>query len=164
MNDAKSSSLTSILAESAKLSQSDEDKSKKEEDDKKERRVIKMVILNGVFNFLLRAPDMLFWMENVNTWSIVFTSFQFFSSTGQYMPGFFSFIADIGYFTYILTFTTNFFIFYTFNKNFKEAYVFFWTSKTKLNTNATTSVLGRSPLGIWLREIIMRKNDNFFLI
>jgi hypothetical protein len=101
-------------------------RTKANEDAKKEWRGIKMVILNGVFNFVLRAPDMLFWLKNNSTWSI------FKSELGEtmrtlytYMPGFLSMIADIGYLTYILTFVTNFVIFYQFNKNFKEAVVFY---------------------------------------
>jgi hypothetical protein len=109
-----------------KLSKENEDKVKMEEDFKKERKVIKMVVLNGVFNGVLRAPDMLFWMENQNMYSSV----DVWVSIGRYMPGFVNFLADIGYLTYILTFTTNFFIFYKFNKNFHEAVVF-WNSSAK---------------------------------
>jgi hypothetical protein len=50
----------------------DEDKKRKEEDTKKERKVLKMVVLNGVVNFILRAPDILFWMENTYVWSVLF--------------------------------------------------------------------------------------------
>jgi hypothetical protein len=120
-----SSTLTAIPAEAPKLL--DEDKKKKEEDNKKERRVIKMVILNDILNFILRAMDMLFWMENTNTWLILFPHLAHnrVDEYGRFLPGILSFIPDFGYFTYILTFTSNFFIFYTFNKNFKEAVVFF---------------------------------------
>jgi hypothetical protein len=133
MNDSKSFSTTAV--ETVNISQSDEYRKREEEDDKKERRVIKMVILNGVFNFLLRAPDMLFWMENVNTWSVLFNPLNGSSWTGLYMPGLLSFLADIGYLTYILTFTSNFFIFYMFNKNFKDAVGLLWTTKSKLNSS-----------------------------
>jgi hypothetical protein len=100
--------------------QSDQDKKREEEDIKKERRVIKMVILNGFFNFFLRAPDILFWMEYQGVWSI-------FDNGGLTLlaPGFLSFIVDISLLTYILTFSTNFLIFYLYNKNFKEAVMFF---------------------------------------
>jgi hypothetical protein len=103
-----------------------EDKIREEEDEKKERKVIKMVVINGILNFVLRAPDMLFWMENNNFWSI-------FKNTLVYtplLPGFLAFIPEIGYITYILTFSSNFFIFYKFNKNFNDAVMFFWTSKS----------------------------------
>jgi hypothetical protein len=133
MNAAKSSTVAASLSET-----NNEDKKKEAEDEKKERRVITMVILNGVLNFVLRAPDMLFWMENKMTWSIF--NFQFFDSAddydynlavGQLPPGIFSLIPDIGYFTFILTFSTNFCIFYKFNKNFNEAVVFRASKKSK---------------------------------
>jgi hypothetical protein len=100
---------------------------KEEEDEKREQKVIKMVVLNGLFNFILRTPDMLFWLENANTWQFflndvlhVFIN-RSFNTLAMYFPGFLSFIADIGYLTYILTFTTNFIIFYKFNTKFKNA-------------------------------------------
>jgi hypothetical protein len=114
-----------------------EDKKKETEDGKKERRVIKMVILNGVLNFFLRAPDMLFWLENKITWSILLvhindiTDFNSDYILNNAAPGMLSLIADIGYLTYILTFSTNFLVFYKFNKNFKEAVIFIPDLKRK---------------------------------
>jgi hypothetical protein len=131
MNVPKSSSspLTTVSAEAENLSKLGEDKKREKEDGKKEQRVIKMVIINCIFNFLLRAPEMLFWIENTNAELVLFPSGSLFGTSNgqyiQYMPGFLSFIADIGYFAYIVTFSSNFFVFYTFNKNFKEAVVFF---------------------------------------
>jgi hypothetical protein len=111
-------------------SQLSESKKVDTEDDKKERRVIKMVVLNGIFNFFLRVPDALFWIGYHNLLLIAFNN-QIFFNINQFMPGFFILIADICYFAYILTFTTNFIIFYEFNKNFREAVVFFYTTATK---------------------------------
>jgi hypothetical protein len=108
--------------------QSDNQKKRKEEEDKKERRVVKMVILNSVFNFVLRAPDVLFLTENQNIMSIFLPSdfiFQLYKLS-EFPPGLLSFIVDIGYLTYILTFSSNFFIFYKFNSKFKGA-VAFWS-------------------------------------
>jgi hypothetical protein len=103
-----------------------EDNTKADDDDKKERRVIKMVVLNGILNFVLRAPDMLFWMENTKMMLIVFGDINgVLFRILEFVPGLLIFIADIGYFTYILTFTTNFAIFYKFNKNFKKAVLIF---------------------------------------
>jgi hypothetical protein len=99
-----------------------EDKKRVEEDGKIERMVIKMVVINGLLNFILRAPDMLFWMENTNMFVLI--------SAYHMPPGILSFIADIGYFSYILTFSTNFVIFFKFNKNFNNEVVFFLTSKS----------------------------------
>jgi hypothetical protein len=55
-----------------KTSHTEDKKNEEEEDGKKERKVIKMVVLNGVFNFIFRAPDILFWMENKTILSFVF--------------------------------------------------------------------------------------------
>jgi hypothetical protein len=131
MNSVKSSPSTATSPNASVLtskSKTNEDKKREEEDGIKERRVIKMVVLNGVFNFCLRAPDMLFWLENENIWAIVFPTTDTSLTENvlwMYAPGILSFIADIGYFSYILTFTTNFFIFYKFNSKFKEAVVIF---------------------------------------
>jgi hypothetical protein len=105
------------------LENANKDMKREEEDMKKERKVIKMVILNGIFNFFLRAPDVLFWIENENVWFVLFRD-QVAIQSNAYVsvtPGLFGLIADVGYFTYILTFTTNFVIFFKFNANFKEA-------------------------------------------
>jgi hypothetical protein len=108
----------------------DKDKKKKEEDLSKERRVIIMVVLNSIINFVLRAPDLLFWMENSSVWNVLFAN-KVICEIQKLMPGMLTLVADIGYFTYILTFTTNFFIFYNFNKNFKKAVLLF--IKLKVN-------------------------------
>jgi hypothetical protein len=105
------------------------DKKKEEEDGKKERRVIKMIVLNGLFNFFLRSPDLLVWLQ--------YNVIRNFLARGGYtwehlsivIPGFSNIIVDIGYFTYILTFSTNFFIFYKFNSKFEAAVIFFKTTK-----------------------------------
>jgi hypothetical protein len=49
-----------------------EDKEREKEDKVKERKVIKMVVLNGILNYILRAPDMFFWLENVRSFSVLF--------------------------------------------------------------------------------------------
>jgi hypothetical protein len=95
------------------------DVKKSEEDEKKERRVIKMVFFNGFFNFLLRFSDVLVLFENENIWK------SFAAYLASKLPGFMNLFVDIGYFTYILTFSTNFLIFYKFNSKFREAVVFF---------------------------------------
>jgi hypothetical protein len=105
------------------LLQSDEEKKKEEEDLRREKRVIKMVLINGIINFLLRAPDMLFWLANHNIWSGLLET-KAVDVIDSYSPGLLGLIFDVGYLTFILTFTTNFFIFYFFNTKFKEAVVF----------------------------------------
>jgi hypothetical protein len=114
MNHAPNSS-----ASLTKCQPSDEEMKIEEEDGKKERKVIKMVVLNGVLNFIFRAPDMLFWIENYKFWPTLMPK----QSTMiiQTVSGILSFVVDISYFAYILTFTTNFLIFYNFNSKFKQA-------------------------------------------
>jgi hypothetical protein len=125
MGRSKPTSATTASVTNTSQS-ADEYKEKEDEDLMKERRVIKMVIFNGFFNFVLRSPDIMFWVEYHGSWTTVFGGN---SVTGQvnfsqYMPGVLSFVADIAYLAYIITFTTNFFIFYKFNSKFKEAVVF----------------------------------------
>jgi hypothetical protein len=131
LNTSKASSISLALAEEVNTSKADEDKKKAEfEDTKKERKVINMVVLNGVINFIFRAPDILFWMENKSLISDIFNKGGPKYNT-EFVTGILNLIADIGYLTYIITFTTNFVIFYNFNKNFKEAVVFFNCKKNK---------------------------------
>jgi hypothetical protein len=107
---------------------------KEENDLKKERKLIKMVIINGILNFALRMPDMLFWLE----YKTVYQSFPDYVlfCISSYVPGFVSFILDVSYLTYIFTFTTNFVIFYNFNLKFKEALnLDSWTKMLQKNQN-----------------------------
>jgi hypothetical protein len=109
-----------------------EDRKREEEDNKKERKVIKMVVLNGIFNFVFRAPEMLFWIENANSWPILFIVGEHSNSStdGNFsFPGILNLLADVLYFAYILTFSSNFLIFYKFNNNFGDAVRFFWAEK-----------------------------------
>jgi hypothetical protein len=128
------STVTTAYSATKSTSKADESKNKiDKENEKKERKVIKMVVLNGIFNFVLRAPEIFFWIENASIFSLVFPDqsrpmdylSDRSSGLGYYVPGLLGLVADIGYLSYILTFTTNFIIFYKFNKNFKEAVVFF---------------------------------------
>jgi hypothetical protein len=115
----------SFTSQSPNISQTeDDDKKREEEDRKKERRIIIMVVINSVLNFFLRAPDLLFWMENIQIWQAVFPDYTI-NKIGQLVPGFLSFITDISYLAFILTLSTNFFIFYGFNRKFNEAVVLF---------------------------------------
>jgi hypothetical protein len=135
LNAPKSAAETCSVGSEIK-SQTDIDNKKREEEDiKKERKVIKMVVLNGIFNFVLRAPEMLFWIENSKSWDILFGVVDSPLLDSVSFPGFLNIIVDICYFAYILTFSSNFFIFYKFNKNFGEAVILFWTKKTNKEKN-----------------------------
>jgi hypothetical protein len=98
-----------------------------DEDEKKERRIIKMVVLNGVFNFFLRSPDLLIWLQYSVIREAMVVGFTW-AEVSVLIPGFLSFLTDAGYFMFILTFISNFIIFYKFNTKFKEAVVL-WHSK-----------------------------------
>jgi hypothetical protein len=128
--------LTTTCSEASTHQEGEDRKRREDEDEKKEIKVIKMVVFNGFFNFVLRAPDILFWMENASIFTKVFPEQKYTywvkgTSLAYYVPGLLTLIADIGYLSFILTFTTNFIIFYKFNKNFKEAVVFFKSSAIK---------------------------------
>jgi hypothetical protein len=128
MNAPNSALKTSSVRDEKKSQTNQEDKKKLEEDSKKERKVIKMVVLNGFFNFVLRAPEMVFWIENCRSWPIFFGfTISNHQSTKFTFPGILNLLADVGYFAYILTFSSNFLIFYKFNKNFRKAVVLFRT-------------------------------------
>jgi hypothetical protein len=123
MNAPKQAVKTDSVGDNTKSKKDLEDKKREEENSEKEWKVITMVVLNGIFNFVLRAPEMVFWIENSKCWSILFgisngDLYYYFS-----FPGFLNLIADVGYFAYLLTFSSNFFVFYKFNKNFKEEVV-----------------------------------------
>jgi hypothetical protein len=131
MNASKSSSLATEEKATTAQTAEDEDKKREDEDNKKERRIVIMVVLNSILNFLLRAPDNLFWMENAQLLQDFFGDDHKLALVGRSIPSFLTFISDIGYVAYILTFSTNFFIFYKFNKKFNEAVVFYKSSKPK---------------------------------
>jgi hypothetical protein len=102
---------------------------KAKEDETKERRVIEMVVFNSILNLILRAPDMLFWLESTEILSDLFSSD--YISFLAYFHGFANLLVDASYFMYIMSFSTNFAIFYYFNSKFSEAVVFF-SSKQKI--------------------------------
>jgi hypothetical protein len=129
MNFYKSAVQTGSVGTETKLKTDLEDKKREEEDNEKKRMVIIMVILNGILNFILRAPEMFFWIENYKSWQVLFGTDVNFS-----FPGFLNLLADVSYLAYILTFSSNFYIFYKFNKNFKEAVVFFRTKNQNENS------------------------------
>jgi hypothetical protein len=87
---------------------------KQEIEERSEERAVAMVVINAIFNFLLRLPE-LFFMFSL---SKQLFHFDFFSS----FPNLPLFVTDLAYFFYILTFTTNFLIYYLFNQKFKQSF------------------------------------------
>jgi hypothetical protein len=97
------------------------------EDSKKERRVIIMVVLNSILNFILRFPDFLLFLENSRISSSL-------NNVNNTFPGFSNLLLDISYLAYILTFSTNVLIFYNFNNKFKEAFIAYFKREKKQTT------------------------------
>jgi hypothetical protein len=94
------------------------------EDAKKERRVIIMVVVNSLVNFVFRFPDFLIFLEAYNSSAVDYYN--------NKNPGLSALLLDIGYLTYILTFSFNFLLFYNFNSKFKDMFIAIFFSKRKL--------------------------------
>jgi hypothetical protein len=88
---------------------------KQEVEGRVEERAIIMVVINALISFFLRLPELFF----VFSASKYFSGLKFFLSFSNIVP---TFIPDLAYFTYILTFTTNFIIYYLFNQKFKQTF------------------------------------------
>jgi hypothetical protein len=90
---------------------------KKEIDERSEQRAVIMVVVNALINLFFRLPELPFVLLGSQ---IMFGDSLFdvvFSLTSlPYL------ITDLYYFMYILTFTTNFLIFYIFNMKFKQTF------------------------------------------
>jgi hypothetical protein len=88
---------------------------KQEMEKKSEQRAIIMVVFNALINFFLRLPELFFLfsvskhISEVNVMMHLFDTF----------PALKFFWIDLAYFCYILTFATNFLIYYLFNQKFK---------------------------------------------
>jgi hypothetical protein len=132
MNSANSGLKTSSDGAENKSQTDLEDKKREREDGEKERKVIKMIVLNCFLNLILRGPDLLYCLQNLGVHENIFNIFKDYDNAKkEIVPGLLSFFTDLAYFTYLLTFTSNFVIFYVFNKNFNEAVVLFWIRKKK---------------------------------
>jgi hypothetical protein len=91
-----------------------------EEDGKKNRRAILMVVLNSCINFCLRLPEIFVFVgSDVN---FLLYHYQKIASVFQ-MTMFATFLEDFAYFAYILTFSTNCFMYFTFNRKLKKIFV-----------------------------------------
>ena len=91
---------------------------KQEIEERTEQPAILMVVLNAITNFSLRIPELLvsFSISQALFGSNIF--YQFINSFPRLPQS----ITDLAYFCYILTFTTNFFIYYLFNQKFKQTF------------------------------------------
>jgi hypothetical protein len=113
-----------VMSELNRSSQqaSDQQKKKLEEDEARERRVLIMVLLNSGINFVLRSPEILFFLIQAGV--LTNLSPLDYESTALYVPFLPQSLLEFSYFTYILTFCSNVTIYYFFNQKFKEAFEF----------------------------------------
>jgi hypothetical protein len=97
-------------------------KRKTEIEIKAEQRTIIMVVINAFINFFFRLPELFFLFSisddlfNENILSEVFNSLV---SLGLFWT-------DLTYFAYILTFSTNFVMYFLFNRKFKKTFFSEW--------------------------------------
>jgi hypothetical protein len=82
-----------------------------------ERRAVAMVVINAIVNFILRLPE-LFLVFSIAGPLDSFSLAAFFNA----FPSLPLFMTDLAYLMYILTFTTNFFVYYLFNQKFKQTF------------------------------------------
>jgi hypothetical protein len=117
---------------------------KQEMEEKSEQRAIIMVVVNAFINFFLRLPELFFLFSisnrifggNLLTQHIAASSALLIHVFDTY-PTLKFFWTDLTYFFYILTFATNFLIYYLFNQKFKLT--FSARSRAKRNHRTTVS-------------------------
>jgi hypothetical protein len=92
-------------------------KRKLEIEDRSEERAVLMVVVNALFSFFLRLPELLVVLSGspMLFGTVLAYFFDLFSSILE-------FATDVYYLAYILTFSTNFLIYYLFNMKFKETF------------------------------------------
>jgi hypothetical protein len=120
MSALHASAHSAVVASSSHASHGDHDPAAAEKPDefrKKEMRVIGMVIMNGLINLILRLPDLSSFLYFS---SFIFPDNVFFELFCRYYNICFQLI-DISNFFFILTFSTNYMIYYFFNLRFKES-------------------------------------------
>jgi hypothetical protein len=91
---------------------------KQEIEDGAERRAILMVVINALINLFFRLPEIVVILaqsESLTESNFLYVFFFTFTSLPDFVFG-------IAYFTYILTFSTNFLIYYIFNLKFKQTF------------------------------------------
>jgi hypothetical protein len=89
-----------------------------------EQRTVLMVVLNALINFFFRIPELLLPISVAQdifylSFVCIFTSFS-------------AFLTDLAFLFYILTFSTNFLVYYLFNMKFKQSFSEFTHAKKRL--------------------------------
>jgi hypothetical protein len=97
-----------------------------------EKRAIRMVVLNGSLNFLLRVPEISIFLQDSPLLGYIKRA-KYFTLLDSY-PFLLSMLIDLSYLFYICTFSTNFMIYYMFNKRFEQA-VHSWFLRNKNQPN-----------------------------
>jgi hypothetical protein len=92
---------------------------RQEMEDRTEQRAILMVVFNALINFFFRLPELLFMFT---IFYDIFPGCDFFSPFRDTFISFRLFTTDVTYLFYILTFSTNFLIYYLFNQKFKQTF------------------------------------------
>jgi hypothetical protein len=103
---------------------------KLEIEERSEQRAIIMVVINTIVNFWFRLPELFLLLATCNSLfanSDINFLWQFFNI----FPTLTLFWTDLAYFCYILTFTTNFFIYFLFNQKFKQTFAQWMRVKKK---------------------------------
>jgi hypothetical protein len=93
---------------------------KLESDKKKEQRAITMVAVNSLVNFVFRCPEVFIVTTNLD----IFSPNGSFTQSMRFFPNFGYLLVNVSYFLYILTFSTNVWIYYKFNETFRKAFRF----------------------------------------
>jgi hypothetical protein len=102
---------------------------KQEIEDRTEQRAVIMVIMNALINIFFRLPEIFLTVTVFDRIFIQNFFIRFFLDT---FPSLQDFTTDLTYFCFILTLSTNFFIYYLFNLKFKQTFSS-WTHTKKRN-------------------------------
>jgi hypothetical protein len=92
---------------------------KQEIEEKTEQRAIIMVVINALLNFFFRLPELFFLFSISNS---LISDDNILSNFFLVFPSLKICTTDLAYFTYILTFSTNFIVYYVFNQKFKQTF------------------------------------------
>jgi hypothetical protein len=107
------------LAQMAAHAANSQNQAKVDSMNEKERRAVLMVVLNSLLNFLLRLPEMFIFVATSN---FLFNNDNILYEVIQSVRQLPILLIDLSYFCFILTFSTNCFIYYKFNDKFKKAF------------------------------------------
>jgi hypothetical protein len=115
ITQSKSKNLSRLVA----IDKMNKLKEKKiDQDKKKETRAIAMVVTNSILNFVLRFPEILILISSNSDF------LQFIFNAGSMSVDISANLVSFSYFAYILIFSLNVVVYYTFNPKFKKLFIF----------------------------------------